>query len=1348
MERWKMHRLGFVNFWLYDAEEFDLEDGHLLLRGANASGKSITTQSFIPFLLDGNKSPERLDPFGSRDRRMDFYLLGDGEREESTGYLYLEFKKKGLEEYLTIGVGMRAQKGKNIDFWGFCLCDGRRIIPSQVQLYQTVGNQRIPLSKQKLKNLLGDSDNWAESPGTYKQLVNDRVFQFRDIRQYDQLIQLLVKVRAPKLSKEAFRPSEVKKVLNDSLQVLTDEDLSAIVSTMERMDDLEDTLQDYHAAMRDAMTIRNEYTRYNQFVLGRKGQAYLNALGRTERLRNSLKDAQEKLETLKAELQRQTVLGNEAGVRLEQAKARREAMGNDDIAEKHRQMEMEEERRKQLEQQCSVTERQLESVRCDIDKNELKLREQTQSREDGRVGLHGDVRRLDECNGILDLGNSHRNYTDNLKAERLTDKDQRTLQKALNDRKKLISEASVCLQKVQQAQADYDIACQALDQALAATESAKRELRDAEQQDQEERDRLIEAILSRQSTNQELVFSQPDLLTLRKAVTQYHSPGDWSSVRQLIDECHSQRQGQLMGEKLSSEQALREAQAVADRISRDLDKVRNQPEPVPPRSPQIEATRIFLAMQGIPCAPFYETVEFQSELSEEARDLLEAQLNDAGLLDALVVSEEDRQSLAGLLTEYPDRFLIPGAPVKDPITSLVADASSPLGNVAAQCLLGISRSDLAANTALLPNGSFRNGAIRGYSRAETSAGFVGAAARRANRERQLHTLGEQLRMAEQERDSRQNEVDTLGSRLKRLADEHSDMPTTVDLDQALDLLEQARQKSARAEEDQIKKTDTEQEAKRQLTRLEQESRERSRELPYARTADAYEEASAAADDYGDLLSELYGNWNKLQYIIQSVAYLTDNIDGQRDIEDGMQKNRISQKRMLEASGAKIRQIQEYLNLPENQERARIISELESEITKQDGVRRNSEKEISALNVKIEDSELEVERDNQDLLTSVCSEHNLEKYFSEDLSLGFPMMCDGLPLPQYARQAQSGIPAADRERTLEKMGESLQNNYQQHNNSLLKYMPRIETVFDAPFQVGVLRQRLVITFQKDGKELSLYQFIEELKNDIELTEVVLEQKDRELFEDILTDTISYKLRARIEESQQWSRDMSALMKRLDTSMGLTFSLDWKAKKAESAEELDTAQLVILLNKDRALLTRADSQRVSSHFRAKIKKTRQDAEMRGEAINYADLIRDVLDYRTWYEFQLYYQRTGEAKRELTDRSFNTFSGGEKAMAIYLPQFAAVSAQYQKAGPCCPILLALDEAFAGVDDKNIGAMFDLVHSLDFDYIMNSQSLWGCYACVHSLDIAEFHRPANAQVVTILRYRWNGTERTLLEG
>ena len=33
MNRWKMHKLGFLNFWLYDQEEFLIQNGHLLLRG-------------------------------------------------------------------------------------------------------------------------------------------------------------------------------------------------------------------------------------------------------------------------------------------------------------------------------------------------------------------------------------------------------------------------------------------------------------------------------------------------------------------------------------------------------------------------------------------------------------------------------------------------------------------------------------------------------------------------------------------------------------------------------------------------------------------------------------------------------------------------------------------------------------------------------------------------------------------------------------------------------------------------------------------------------------------------------------------------------------------------------------------------------------------------------------------------------------------------------------------------------------------------------------------------------------------------------------------------------------------
>ena len=101
--RWQANKIGLINFWYYDEQEFPFVKGRILLRGSNGSGKSVTMQSVVPLLLDGNMSPERLDPFGSRDRKMSSYLLEENDgREERTGYLYLEFKRKDSETYLTI----------------------------------------------------------------------------------------------------------------------------------------------------------------------------------------------------------------------------------------------------------------------------------------------------------------------------------------------------------------------------------------------------------------------------------------------------------------------------------------------------------------------------------------------------------------------------------------------------------------------------------------------------------------------------------------------------------------------------------------------------------------------------------------------------------------------------------------------------------------------------------------------------------------------------------------------------------------------------------------------------------------------------------------------------------------------------------------------------------------------------------------------------------------------------------------------------------------------------------------------------------------------------------------------
>ena len=1345
MNRWKMHKLGFLNFWLYDQEEFLLDNGHILLRGNNGAGKSITTQSFITFILDGNRRPERLDPFGSTAKKMDFYLLGDNEdTKEETGYLYLEFKKENLEEYLTIGIGMRAKRGSGIDQWGFCLSDGRRIGPGGVRLYEKRGPHMIPLSRQQMKNLLADDTNWADNAETYKELVNRRVFQFRDIRQYEQLIQMLLKVRKPKLSKDDFRPTVLKEILNDSLRVLTDEDLSAMVGTMERMDSLGDTLRGCREAMQDARIIRNEYTRYNQYVLGRKGKAYLEARSAVQRLANQLEDERARCGELEKQLAEQEQRRNQSAELYRQAKAQRAAMGDDDLSAKQSQLSQKLAACERLQNEAEQGESDLRRQRDSIYQKEIALRELTRRQKDAQDSIRLALRDLQDGNVILELGQDHDAYTRQLQMGR-NEAEQKAVRAALRLRRKQIDNTLRSLERTKLAQEGYDAACQVLDESETAVRTAMSTVKDAQLQENSERDRLRQAFAERKEKNVRLMLSEGDIHTIFKAVNRYSSSADWSSIRNLMDDYVRSQESEWNTQKLRIQNTQDNLLLERQERRRVLERLRSQPEPAPPRSAQADAARLQLTMRGIPYAAFYETIDFAPDLSQDSRDLLERQLLDAGLLDALVVPPEHLDEMRELLAEYPDRFLLPGAPAEDPVTDLIPVGTGTFRSVAAACLQSISRSDPEAEAALLPDGCFRSGLIRGYSRAEERAGYVGAAARRANRERQIRELEEKIEALSEEISALQLEIDCCDVCLRELREERDQMPTAVDLDQALEMTAQARRTLEGAEAERERRLLQMRAARQSLTKLEQEVRAASAGLPYALTVPAYEEARGAAEEYQGVLEQLESQCQELRYAAEAVLDMENTIEEQRDQADRTEQRNHAARRELEINFAAAGELRAFLDRPENQARAKRLEELEQEIEEQDWENRDADRKCVQLTEQLNGSKEAVQRKDQQLLEATMDEHDLETYFCEDLELGFSGLESSQGLEKCARETVNRMQMSDQDRSHEQVQDVLRKNYEQHITSVLKYHPEIKLVFDAPGNSSMLRQRYCITLNWKGRNISLYEFIQALQAEIEMTETLLEEQDRELFENILTETISLSLRGRIEESWKWTESMTALMSTLETSMGLTFSLDWKAKRAEGGEELDTAQLVTLLNKDQALLSREDSRRVSSHFRVKVKKAREEAYTQGLSPNYADLIRTVLDYRNWYEFRLFYQREGDEKKELTDRVFNRFSGGEKALAMYVPLFASVSAQYQKSESpmTCPRLLALDEAFAGVDEKNIGTMFELVHRLDFDYIMNSQALWGCYACVDDLAIADLHRPANASVVTILRYRWNGQVR-----
>src|SRR5699024_4755495 len=283
-------------------------------------------------------------------------------------------------------------------------------------------------------------------------------------------------------------------------------------------------------------------------------------------------------------------------------------------------------------------------------------------------------------------------------------------------------------------------------------------------------------------------------------------------------------------------------------------------------------------------------------------------------------------------------------------------------------------------------------------------------------------------------------------------------------------------------------------------------------------------------------------------------------------------------------------------------------------------------------------------------------------------------------------------------------------------------------------------RRIIQLDFQGKRLSPYYVQEMVEEDRSRQQTMLNDQDRQLYEEILFDSVGKKLRSRIQRAQQWTKKMNNLMVNSDSTSGISFSIQWKPRTAETEAELDTKELVDLLRRDPRLLKEEDLNQVMEHFRSKIERAKELIEIKGEGDTLLQVLKEVLDYRYWFSFVLSYQRAGEPKRELTNNAFYKFSGGEKAMAMYIPLFTACYSRYLEADKAAPYIISLDEAFAGVDDDNISVMFKIVEELGFDYIMNSQVLWGDYDTVSALSICELVRPKNASYVTVIRYLWDG--------
>jgi Putative exonuclease SbcCD, C subunit len=99
-------------------------------------------------------------------------------------------------------------------------------------------------------------------------------------------------------------------------------------------------------------------------------------------------------------------------------------------------------------------------------------------------------------------------------------------------------------------------------------------------------------------------------------------------------------------------------------------------------------------------------------------------------------------------------------------------------------------------------------------------------------------------------------------------------------------------------------------------------------------------------------------------------------------------------------------------------------------------------------------------------------------------------------------------------------------------------------------------------------------------------------------------------------------------------------------------------------------------------------------------------------------------------------------EQLKATAQRRAAAAHAMLNSAHPYAPRLLALDEAFAGVDDTGRGELMGLAAQFDLDLFMTGYDLWATEGAIRAAAHYDLAHSPIQHTVSALLLVWDGTE------
>jgi uncharacterized protein (TIGR02680 family) len=1310
-ERYTPLRAGVLNVWEYDDQQFWFADGRLLLRGRNEAGKSKALELLFPFVLDGDMSPKKLDPFDTVSKTMWWNMVGfdKDNRKNPIGYLWLEFGRlddTGGAEYETAIVGMQASTAeRKVTAWF-------AVTPQRVDLDLDLQPGNLPLNQDGFMKALTAEARFATKASAHRANVAARLFLMSPER-YDNLLHLLRQLRKPKLADKLDR-KKLSGILTDALPPLDESRIEPLAAGFGFLDDDITALGDKQEALVAAGAFLDVYRAYSRTEVRQRADAVRAAITRFD---DVTREETQNRRALEAALERQADLTEEtAQIALDLAAASGSLDGLD-LSEV--------ETLNSLQQAATNKEDTVGAV----------ARSAGRARgvaEDARSDAHTKAEEADvdkntlttaltaarRAAGGADLVTSWEQPDDHSRsAAQLTNavEERRALVNAVREANDRATEAR---HKLDLAQQRVDASTQQLDEATEQLTAATADADTARTAFADDLDRWAAAApgappqLDADNLTDELIVLLPrgdktvrpvavrlsaDIVNLAEAGVQ---AADRAAVNADRDLTFAER-------------------ALADHDARPAD-------PPPARRPGIPEYRTG--------TPFWFAVEFTDTVTPTEAAMLEAALAAAGLLDAVL-------STSGLRDASTDDTVLVTAPDGHGLHDWLRpgeNAEAELVHAVLSTIGAGADSNLSCWVDL--DGSWANGPLAGRWTKEV-AEHIGAGARAAARARRRAELVTTLLTAETSvREAEATLVSATAAKDRAVAwrddfpsvtawgeaeaalvrattvadkadaalrrsqadlavvvDQVADTLAAVDLaitaagcgpDQVSSVLEVLTAVSIAATDlrtaarDHVRAAAQAAEAALKADRLEADLGTVDKELAEAQleATEARTKFEMARSISGASVEEILVKKGRLEAEVRVLRDRKAQVDEDRNAAAG--------------TVARAEQILAQTEL----DRAAASEARDAALAALAAVVRSGHVALAVV--------VDADRDPEDFLQPTAGRN-------------------------LARQV--AVAVRDEEATAAARGQALDRlvrDFGVFRDAVPDFNPHLES----SGEVWVTSATL------NGELVGLVELHRALTEDVEERQKAIAAEERALIERHLRDEVGNHLGDRLHAATTQIHQMNRILVAHPTNSGAVVQLQWQVDEDAGPAVKDAIRALLMSPQTRdetssAVLATFLTERVGLARRGEI-----------EGADLAERLAAALDYRRWYTFRLTYKTGSGGEGDLTAKSVGTGSGGQQAKISHLPLLAAAAGFYASS-PSAPRLCLLDEAFAGIDGPNTNDLLRMSVTLDLDMVMTNFDAWFCVPDIPGLAIYHLEKMPGTVGVAAIRYEWDGDQQQELD-